>query len=225
MVNFGSITQQHDRVLIVAAGPSMTGVHIPRMHGVAVIAVKQAIYGLDTLADYWVTVDPNIRAQAMMDDQVPGVQYIAVVPDDYGLSTARIDTHRRVPHDNVLYLRRLLGSGPLKSRTGLSEDSTAINTGNSAWGALGVAYLMRPRKIGLLGLDASQAEYGIGKDAPNGIGKGGPRGSLKHLPALFATALPQLRAAGIEVTNGSLGSKILCFPKCTPQLLLSWITQ
>lgn len=212
---FGQVEGSAERVLIVATGPSIAGLVLNRQDfpGVHIIAVKQAIHCVN--AHSWITVDPNIRARAMMKNQREGTKYYAAVPDDYGMPNARLLHHRVTVDPNVIYLHRTVGTGPLKAKYGLSEDRGALHTGNSAWGALGIAYLMGAQKIGFLGLDGSQL--------PHGVGEGAPRGSLAHLPQLFASALPQLSARGVEVLNGSPQSTIKCFYRVSPQAVLNWI--
>ena len=218
MVNFGRVTEQAYRILIVATGPSLLGFdfwklkHLPNVH---VIAVKQAI--LEVQADSWVTVDPNIRSRRLMQNPRPGTKYIAAVPLDYGTVRPRVVAHHGPTEEHVLYLYRRTGEGPISSCETLSEDPTMLHTGNSAWGALGLAYLMRPAKIGFLGLDGTQEAHGIGI--------GAPRGSLSHLPWLFATASGQLVRRKIEVRNGNPNSLVDCFPRITSEDLLEWIAR
>lgn len=96
---------------------------------------------------------------------------------------------------------------------GLSEDPGTINTGNSGFGGLGLAYHMRPHKVALLGVDGRKERR---------VDGGMPR-SLDHLPALFESAVPQLRSAGIEVANGSPDSEVDCFPRMTPREAVQWL--
>jgi len=116
----------------------------------------------------------------------------------------------------VKILKRIQGEkyGRAKAPGGLSDDPTAINTGNSGFGALNLAYHMRPEKIVLLGIDANHNLPRV---------TGGYSRSLDHLPELFGTACPQLKAAGIQVVNGSLISKITCFPRVSPERAMEWL--
>lgn len=217
VIEFGRIDWTADKVLIVATGPSSSGFSIKRsqLPGVHILAVKNALFACE--AHSWITVDPNVRARPLMASQRHDVKYMAAVPDDYGRSDARLAIHRDPPESNVLYLKRIIGNGVLKSRKCLSENPGAIHTGNSAWGALGAAYLMKAKKIGFIGLDATSH--------PHGIGKGAPKGSLAHLPDLFASALPQLQSNKVEIMNGSLASRVRCFNCCSRQELLHWISK
>ena len=103
----------------------------------------------------------------------------------------------------------------MRSKPGLAEEPSYIHTGNSAYGALGLAYHLRGAQVAFLGLDGTQAPYRV---AP-----GAPRTSMAHLPALFASALPQLRGRGTSVVNGSPNSRVTCFPVMRPQEVLKWM--
>ncbi len=200
---------------IVATGPSAYGVDFRKLSpDVHVIAVKGAIHSLQTV-DSWITVDANERTREhMMRQRRFGVDYYAAVPADYGQPNARLLWHRNEPEKDIHYLHRI--GVDRRGTPGLSEDRTAISTGNSAYGALGLAYHMRPRRIGLFGVDCTQAQYGIG-------GPGHPRGRLDHVPSLFLSAMPQLLSRGIEVILGSPNSKVLCFTRMNPRDVITWL--
>jgi hypothetical protein len=96
--------------------------------------------------------------------------------------------------------RAMLSARHDGAKFGLSETQGIVHGGNSLYAALNWAYLMRPQVINIYGLDGtSMVRY-------KGVG-----GSLDHLPALFASAVPQLQAAGIKVVNHSPGSLVDCF--------------
>lgn len=220
-VPWGCVGVRAERVMIVASGPSQralapAAIAEASASGVHVIAINGALRWYNLAAASWFTLDPDRRTLPLMQAPRAGVVYYAAVPVDYGQSHARVAYHRVAPAAGVTYLRRVAGPGVLGSRTRLSEDPGAIHTGNSAWGALGVAYLMQPRLIAFLGLDGTREEYAYGA--------GRPFGNFDHLPALFASALPQLAAAGIQVLNGSPASRITCFPRATPEAALAWIS-
>ena len=101
-------------------------------------------------------------------------------------------------------------------RCALSEDPGAIHTGNSGWGALGLAYHMRPRKVALLGVDANGAGHAYA-DIPQRPGE------LDHLPLLFVSACGQLEARGIQVRNGSPESNVTCWPRVEANAALRWL--
>lgn len=193
-----------ERVAVVGSGPSLRDIapnEIVRC-GATVIAVNGAIDWLGR-ADYWFTLDPSQVNMVRARHRVEGCRYVMALP--------RI---ARCP-DGVTRLLRVEGSlfGRARAPGGLSDEPGAINTGNSGFGALNLAYHMRPRKILLLGVDAKQERR---------VDGGMPR-SLEHLPALFASAVPQLKAAGIDVVNGSPDSKVTCFTRMTPREAMQWL--
>lgn len=208
---FGQITERHERVAIVASGPSARGFEAPP--GVTVIAVNGAIEWVDR-ADYWFTLDPGARNRVRMLGQRPEVTYLAAVPETFGTPEACYPGMRQPAPEGVRYLRRIAGPGILGSMPRLSRDPARIHTGNSGYGALGVAYLFRPKRIGLFGIDASRAHRV----------EGGRPSRLDHLPALFASARPQLVAAGIKVIDASPHGHLRCFQKMTAEAALEWLT-
>lgn len=212
---YGTSILSHDKILIVACGPSADGIEPAEIAetGAFVIAVNHAI--LRVPAQAFFTCDPGDKVRVLFKKRVPGVQYFAAVPEDYGTPRAKTHAHREPRDEGVVYLRRLTGHGPWSHLRGLSEEPDAIHTGNSAYGALGLAYSMGARRIAFLGLDGNSG-YGFGL-------KGSP-GDLSHLPEIFKTAVPQLKRRGIEVFNGSKHSAITCFPRGTPQEALQWIS-
>lgn len=218
-LDWGSVTARAERVLIVASGPSQRSL-VPgaivaaAANGVHVIAVNNALVWADSAAS-WFTLDPDQRALPLMRARRAGVVHYAAVPADYGRPDAQIAYHRIAPPSGVIYLRRLTGPGPLGCRYGLSEDPGAVHTGNSAWGALGLAYLMQAYRVAFVGLDGTRAGYAYGPRRPFR--------NFAHLPALFASALPQLAARGLEVVNGSPASRVTCFRRVTPQAAVDWI--
>lgn len=214
-LSWGHVTERAARVLVVGNGPSLRELDLSRlvkMAGVLTIAVNQVVEHFQP--NVWVTVDPNARQRALMRARRPATHYYAAVPDDYGTTNPRIAAHVGPPEEGVTYLRRVLGTGPAKSMERLSEDPGVLHSGNSSWAALGVAYLMRPEKVGLLGVDGTQGAYAFGSGRP---------GNLSHLPRLFASAVPQLTAQGVEVLNGNWQSRVDCFPRVTQDRLLEWI--
>lgn len=204
------------RCLIVASGPSVEGVYIPDLPGVHIIAVNGAVEWLPRV-DSFFSLDPGRRVQQLCRDRREGTRYYLAVPDDFGTYRAKAPVHRNPRIDGVTYLRRVTGDGYKGCAYGLSEDLCEINTGNSAYGALGLAYLMGATHIALLGVDATDSGYAYNH--------GGPAWSLSHVPGLFATAIPQLERRGIMVVNGSSNSNVRCFPRCTPEEAIRWIDE
>jgi len=221
-LEWGRVESQHDRILIVLTGPSLRHFELdsllkPKYAGLHIIAVNRAIDWMKRV-DSFFTLDPNDLFYDMLVNRMSkNVTYYAAVPDDYGSRNARWNSHRVTPVVGPVYLRRLVGSGYMKSRQLLSDDKRAIHTGNSGWGGFGLAYHMEPKKIGILGLDATRDAYAYGA--------GRPRTSLEHLPKLFESAIPQLLRKNIQVMNGSPRSRVSCFRKATPSEVVEWLVE
>lgn len=218
---FGSAAGiRHDRILILGQGPSFREVdteilRLAAVQGVALIAVNGAIDYVPW-CDYWFTLDPGVENRARMERRLANTRYFAAVPDAFGTPAAKSSDHRKPPPSHVTLLRRVAGDdggrGPFERRVrrqivgGLAEDPSQIHTGNSAFGALGLAYHMRPRRVGLLGID------GRGRRRWDGS----KNLSLDHMPDLFAGAVAQLKRRGVCVLNGSPDSAVTCFPRVEP---------
>jgi hypothetical protein len=208
-VDFLPVTDRAKSVAIIASGPSYREFDWRGLASwVHIIAVKGAIDGLGSRANSWMTVDANRKVrQLWMGDfcRHKGVKYYAAVPEDYGLPDARMRWHRPPAEKDFHYLKRIPGLG-------LSEDPSIIHTGNSAWGALGLAYHMQATKIALIGVDGTQDRYGVGQ--------GQPRGDLSHLGALFLTAATQLNARGAEIKNAGALPTI---PRENARSVMKWL--
>lgn len=209
-VSWGRVEWTAAAAVICGQGPSFADVDLAQLRrirddiGAVVIAVNGAINHIPW-ADYYFTLDPDRRHLRRLDQRQPGVRYVVAVPPEYGTPSA-IHDHAVSPPQGVTYLRRVQGKK-------LSEDPGEIVSGNSAYGALGLSYLMGARRVVLLGVDGRGLQRWDGTR----------NNDLSHLPALFARALPQLRARGIEVVNGSLRSAIECFPTASPAKALNWL--
>ena len=90
-----------------------------------------------------------------------------------------------------------------------------LHTGNSAWGALGLAFLLESKKVVLCGVDGTREKYAHMDYKPES--------SFHHLPGLFASAVPQLAARKMQVVNGSPQSIVDCFPRVSPMSAIHWI--
>ncbi|MHA7916017.1 hypothetical protein [Alloalcanivorax xenomutans] len=168
-------------VIIVASGPSARGFRPP--DGLTVIAVNGAIDWISR-ADYWFTLDPSPDNVHRMTERRPGVHYCAAVPPETELPSGvvrfeRVASDGPVPRDPRTPEDWLCRWGAVP---GLSINPNTIHTGNSAYGALGLAYHLGAHKVALVGVDAT------GEDRV----EGGTPGNLSHLPLLFASALDQM---------------------------------
>ena len=220
MALFGGVTEQVDRVVIVATGPSIEHVgqvHVENVDAYPILVNRALKYFDPPHPGAWFTLDPGPKNRALLAENEgrrrPLLHYYMAVPDDYGHPRAALPAHRQPAEAGVTFLRRRTGHGPHRHLSGLSETTDGIHTGNSAYGALGAAYLMRPKKIALLGVD------GVGGYA---FEDGAPV-DLSHIAEMFASAVRQLKARGIEVVNGSPHSVVDCFPRMEPQDALDWV--
>lgn len=188
-------------MIIVADGPSARGFVPP--DDIPIIAVNGAIDWISR-ADHWFTLDPSPANRHRMSNPRPGTKYHAAV-----------DPHTPLPAHVVRYLRvgrewpKMRGIGEayarLKCAPGLSERRDVIHTGNSAYGAIGLAYQMGARKVALVGVDATTDRRV----------SGGRSRDLSHLPALIASAMGQIDM----VSCGALAT----VPQCSIDEAVRWL--
>lgn len=171
-----------DKVVIVGSGPSARGYAPP--DGTTVIAVNGAVDWLSRV-DIFFTLDPSPENMSRMYSRRKGVLYYC----------ANEGSQTTLPK-GVMQLNRISSRGrePFEKGSpewwlwrwsavlGLSEDSRTIHSGNSAYGALGLAYHLGATKVLLVGVDATQEKKIDGK-IPN---------NLSHLPLLFASTTKQI---------------------------------
>ena len=206
-IPWGRVTEKIEKALIVASGPSAKEVDFWKLSvpkDVTVISVNGTLPFLPC-ATHWFSLDlSSENKQVMWEHRLKKIRFYAGAFEDY------IRTEGW-----VTFLKRRLGTGPRNACYGLSEDPEWVATGNSAYGALGLAYLMRAKKVALIGVDGTQRYW---------YGLGGPSGLLGHLKELFASSSEQLRERGVEVLNGSPYSVVECFPRCKPSEAIDWIS-
>lgn len=210
-LTWGEVTHRTDRVVILAQGPSFALVDLDDVRkaqeaGAYVIAVNQAIRYYRT-PDAWFTLDPSAANRAEVAQRLPGVAYYMAAPPEYGTPAAPVRTHRKEAEPWVTYLMRLT------HRVGLADHPARIHSHNSGWGALGLAYHMQATRVVLLGIDGFGDVHWDGTRNNN----------LDHLPKLFRGAVPQLKARGVEVVNGSPLTAVDCFPVMDPAEALAWL--
>jgi hypothetical protein len=157
-----------------------------------------------------------------MAEPAEGVRYFAAVSKRYGSRSRGPHPDRDLrPFPHVTYLRRVESEHRADARTrmstGLSKNPNEIHTGNSAYGALGLAFHMRPTRIALLGVDGKGDGYFY--DVP---GEASAPGCLTHLPRLFRSALADLQSRKVQVVNGSPDSIVACFARTTPEKAVEW---
>lgn len=193
------------RVVIVANGPSAAGFVPP--DGVTVISVNGAIDWL-LRADYFFTLDPSAENLRRLNCQRIGVRYHYAYTERLPLR-ARAEYWERIP--GTPFCDPVPGTPQWWAnrwgcKLGLSNRVGQIHTGNSAWGALGLAFHLGASRVALVGVDAS-ADVRV---------TGGIPGNLSHLPLLFESAMGQ-----IELINcGRMVSKL---PKMTISDGMNWL--
>ena len=168
-------------MIIVASGPSARGFIPPS--DIPVIAVNGAIDWIER-ADYWFTLDPDEKNTARMENQRDGVIYFAAVSQGT-ICPPKVCVLNRVHNDWFPAYRYGTPEWWLsrwKCRLGLSEQDGDISTGNSAYGALGLAKHLGARKVIMIGVDGTEEEKI----------EGGAPYNLSHLPLLFSSAVGQI---------------------------------
>lgn len=203
----------HDDVVIVASGLSLRGVdlNVLRNKKCFIIAVNNAVSAVP-FANCWFTLDPWGLNGPQLPESFNGALW-AAVPDDFGTAHARSTNHRASPDYRIKFVHRIAGnnhtdqSSDMSYKLGLCEDRDCVSTGNSGYGAINLAYHMRPKRIILLGLDAGLGYFYTTKTSNR---------PLNTLPLLCKSAEQQLSDAGIEVINGSQISSVLCWPRTSP---------
>ena len=178
-----------DRVIIVASGPSAERFVPPR--GVPVIAVNGAIDWISR-ASYFFTLDPSPINMRRLRIRRTNVRYCAAgLPVDIAgvHQFERLSYRGEEPPEKgspAWWLWRW------SARPTLSENEAVIHNGNSAWGALGLAYHLGFRNAALIGVDATQDVR---------VHSGGKPNNLSHLPLLFESALPQINVVSCGKLN------------------------
>lgn len=211
-------TKNPETVIIVCTGPSLKNFNFENLRGKGYIIAVNDAGKYVPFADAWFTLDPwgCGLAGSQFPKNFQGDLY-AAVPDDYATAQAKSHDHKVHPNPTINYLHRI----PFHTVNdykpydylswGLSDDRSCINTGNSGYGALNLAYHMNPKRIVLLGIDASNGYF---------FDEGKYTKSLGHLPMIFRSTLPQLKEKNIEVWNGSQYSRVDCFQRCTLSVVL-----
>lgn len=214
-MNWHKIVKEPVPVAIVGSGPSLGHMRLSLLADFPgrVIAVNSAWKHLPRW-DVWHTVD-TLR----LTEQSPGPAFsqpqIAAVPEGFGTPDMPCGCDRIEPPAHLLYMRRVRCKG-------LARKRDEIRTGNSAFGALGIAWHMRAPLVLLLGVDCRDfGRYFYGRREAQ------PRQDafLRATPDLFRSAVSQLKRAKVEVVFGSPQSAVDCFPRMHPESALEWIKE
>lgn len=207
-VSWTKVEPNHvEKIFIVGSGPSAKDVDFSKLKQAGYcIAVNDV--GRDfTNADAWFTLDPWGLDQ-QLSKSFRGIPY-AAVPEAFGTKSAISLDHRVRPTKKFNYLLRVPQNFDISSirrhaEWGLNEDPRCINSGNSGFGALNLAFHMRPKLIALVGIDATAGYY---------FNRSKQTRPLNHLPPLFASATTQLQRENIKVVDCSMRGKLDCFDK------------
>ena len=186
------------RAVIVASGPSARGFDPP--DDVTVIAVNGAIDWIRR-ADIWFSLDASdVNVRRLLQRRLRDCQYhVGSFPTAKRFWPANSWDHYWHRIDSLGTYPEPLPQGTpewwlwrLGAKRGICKEQGRIHTGNSAWGALGVAWHLGYHDVALIGVDAN--------DEPRV--EGGRSNNLSHLPLLFASALPDMKV----VSCGALSS-------------------
>ncbi len=212
-IKFGKVNsdKKYNNIIIVASGTSVKNINLNNLKNLSdtFIITVNGSGSFVPFADAWFTLDPWGLDGPQLPKDFKGSLY-AAVPQDFGTRFARIEQHKKIPHANITYLHRLISHNytNVTSETaymlGLSEDTGCISTGNSGYGALNLAYHMRPNNIFLLGFDGDTG-YWYPSDKTNR--------KLNYLPLMMDSAKEQLEKNHINVYNVSPHSSINTFEK------------
>lgn len=184
------------RVAIVASGPSAAGFVPP--DDLDVISVNGSVRWLQRTS-YWFSLDASIAnranlriaAEAGAECHVAGHPWLAhpscMCHARYWQRLDSIGTYAEPqPEGSPEWWAWRLGA-----IRGVCKEPGRIHTGNSAWGALGLAWHLGYRDVALLGVDATADERV----------EGGFSGNLSHLPLLFESALVDMRVVSCGALN------------------------
>jgi tetratricopeptide (TPR) repeat protein len=206
-------------VAIVGGGPSLRGADLTPLRGAVHTVAVNATASALPWSDVAVTHDASHLAERFRDFPGP---VVAGVPLDHLRRTGRVDS--------IEHRRRLVTDR-------LSEMDDLLHSGGhtSAYTALNYAYLLRPRLIVLFGIDLqnfwgpdeywhqTMDEYNRRRFQALQLRAGFEdyheyrSRKIQSAPAVFASVLPQVEHAGVEILNASPVSSIECFPKLEPQ--------
>lgn len=225
--DFKPVTQRHDKVLIVGGGESLIGFDINKIKDFdgVIITVNSVVNHLPR-ADYWITVDPmsHGKPQKAMRNKKDGTYYFCAYPD---VDRNPFDAQFYQTVGGVHYLERVVPidyeNPQIKDSYLLQEDKDKITTGDSCYGALGLAYHFEATKIIMIGVDAYGYGHWYDKLDPYNRAFGKDFGKyLARLPLIYKNSVKQFEKRGAKVVLGSPDSPIDCFEKMTPEEAFSY---
>lgn len=191
------VPHRHNKLIIVGSGSSLNEFdkHQLETLNVPTIAVNREYWKFN--ATYFCTIDPLKQVKTLCDTSKNTYKYVGFPEVLTG--------------HNVHLLKRYYQPRNFL----LCTHKDTLQSHNSSYAALNLAYHMEAKKILLLGVDADTYRYP--KESK------GWRISISKMPRLFSAALPQLEQRKIKVINGSLQSNIMCFPKLSIDDSINWI--
>jgi hypothetical protein len=194
-----------ETVVLIAGGPSVTQAQVDYVRGKARVIVVNNAYQLAPWADLLYACD--------------GKWWDVYQPDFAGLKVTQ-DAGAQEKHG---ILRVPLAPYPA-CNSGLSLDPLIIHSGtNGGYQALNLSiHLAGPGKRILLGYDMKRAAKGKRHHhADHPIGMNNPDDyNFDTWREKFATTLPYLRRAQVQVLNCSADSALECFPKAELESVL-----
>jgi len=211
---FSPVFQRHDRVLIIAGGASLRAFNFDILSGdknFRIITVNDSYFHI--ASDYWISID--LFWNNVLSTETRGKCYRFLGVD------------KLLDFPNIHYLKRPYVHPadkhlPVTNKDCLIETPWQIQTHNSCYAALNLAYHFRAKKIAILGLDADDGPHWY-DDIRTELGTRGWAISFSKLPDLFDLASRQLTSLGVEVINGSPHSRVTSFPRVPPSNAVSWL--
>lgn len=176
------------KCIIVGSGPSAQGFIPPE--DITVISVNGSIEWLSR-ADYWFSLDDSLANQNRAKNPKHGVKYYTA---GWRYSYPHVTNLQRI---NEATSEPLIRNSPewwlwrWGAKKGLCENPYEISTGNSAYGAVNLAYHLGFRDIAVIGVDATR-EARI---------EGGQCKNLSHLPLLMNSVLSQVNLVSCGKLN------------------------
>lgn len=204
IIDFLDFIPQSDRVIICGSGPSLYQYNPKDLYktGATIIAINGAIEYIKK-PDYWFTLDHSPENMNILKKRNKFTKYFMALPDRYPAVKNLHTRFQRIEKGKMF--KSVAAPG------GFSDNWAEIHTGNSAFGGMNLAYHMNPKKILLLGVDATQerrVDGGFSRD-------------LSHLPLLFRSCVPQLNLKNIRVKSGG---NLSVFKQVSPEEALEWIS-
>ncbi|MCK5019091.1 MAG: hypothetical protein KAS32_18670 [Candidatus Peribacteraceae bacterium] len=215
------------KLVIVCGGYSLKNFNFNLIPAdIEILAINQSFLHLNR-ADMWFTLDLGNRGNGslhheILEDIKAGVRYYVSLPNVIPRTVGQIRYFKTVVPDKTI--------PPKNGCFKLSENSDEIVTANSGFGSLGLAYNLGYTRIAYLGLDDNNKSGHWYRDDKHRAVEGEKKGitySRKYESSnvFFEDTVAQLVKKGIKAVNGSPESRVICFPRCTPEKAIEWIKE